>query len=154
MCDAPYPVREETKNPRTMITFVSDEAVLRRAAGAFSVTYSGGVAVLSPMLMPRRSFATNRTGRSGAKTSACVESVEFFDGEVVFAYERRCQTEYDCSVKQSLASQHVGKLACSIASEDLTYRASSVPCLLLVPMFVPALDLTYHNDCHRAGMTN
>ena len=83
--------------------------------------------MLSPMLIPRRSFATKRTGRSGAKTSACVESVEFFDCRADSTYERRCQTEDDCGVKQSLASQHVGKLACSIASKDLTYRASSVP---------------------------
>jgi hypothetical protein len=61
---------DERKKPNTMITFVRELRELRRAAGAFSVTYSGGVTVESPTERPRRSLETKRIGRLGAKTSA------------------------------------------------------------------------------------
>lgn len=52
------------------MTLVRELAELRRAAGAFSVTYSGGVAVENPTEKPKRSLETNSIGRLGAKTSA------------------------------------------------------------------------------------
>jgi hypothetical protein len=36
--EAPKPVIEEAKNPKTMIMLVREDAVLRRCDGAFSVT--------------------------------------------------------------------------------------------------------------------
>jgi hypothetical protein len=68
--EAPYPVRDDRKNPKTMITFVREEAELRSSAGAFSVTQSGGVAVENPTEKPTSNLETNRTGRFGAKAKA------------------------------------------------------------------------------------
>lgn len=68
--DAPYPVIDAQNWPKTMMTLVRDEAVLRRWVGAFSVTYRGGRTVARPTDRSRSNFETNRTGRLGANTSA------------------------------------------------------------------------------------
>lgn len=63
--EAPYPVRDDRKNPKTMITFVREEAELRSSAGAFSVTQSGGVAVENPTEKPTSNL--RRIGRKGSE---------------------------------------------------------------------------------------
>jgi hypothetical protein len=64
------PVSEERKNPRIIMTLVRELAEERSAAGAFSATYKGGVAVENPTENPKSNLETKRTGRLGAKTSA------------------------------------------------------------------------------------
>src|SRR6478609_3242522 len=74
--EEPQPVMEERKKPSTMMTLVRELRELRRAAGAFSVTYRGGVTVERPTERPRRSLDTKRIGRLGAKTSAKEEEID------------------------------------------------------------------------------
>ena len=64
------------KKPNTMMTLVKEDAVLRRSAGAFSVTYRGGVAVERPTDSPSMSFETKSTGRLGAKTKANEDAID------------------------------------------------------------------------------